>query len=96
MEIALLRDLVIVILGIVAILAMVVFVTLLILVYRKITPILDAARKTVSNVHRTSSVISDGVIHSIAGIEGLVAGVRKAADIISSISKGRGKKDGTR
>ena len=43
MEIALLRDLVIVILGIVAILAMVVFVTLLILVYRKITPILDAA-----------------------------------------------------
>jgi len=94
MEIAMLRDLVIIILGILAIVVMVVFVTLLILIYRKVTPILDAARETVSNVHRTSSVVSRSVIQSVARIEGLVAGVRKAAEVIASMSKRGGRKDG--
>ncbi|MCL0097703.1 hypothetical protein M1O19_04195, partial [Dehalococcoidia bacterium] len=96
MEIAILRDWVIVILGFLAIGVMVVFVTLLVLIYRKVTPILDAARETVSNVHRTSSVVSRSVIQSVARIEGLVAGVRKAAEVIASMSKKGGKKDGTR
>ena len=96
MGIDILRDWVIVILGIVAIGGMVVFVTLLILIYRKVAPILNAARETVSNVHRTSSVISSSVIQSVARVEGLVAGVRKAAEVISSMSKRGGGKDGTR
>ena len=95
MGIDILRDWVIVILGIVAIGGMVVFVTLLILIYRKVAPILNAARETVSNVHRTSSVISSSVIQSVARVEGLVAGVRKAAEVISSMSKRGGEKDGT-
>jgi hypothetical protein len=96
MEIAILRDWVIVILGILAIVGVMVFVTLLVLIYRKVTPILDAVRETVSNVHRTSSVVSSSVIQSVARIEGLVAGVRKAAEIIASMSKRGGKKDGKR
>jgi uncharacterized protein YoxC len=94
MEIDILRDWVIVILGFLAMGVMVVSVTLLILIYRKVSPILDAARETVSNVQRTTSVVSRSVIGSVARIEGLVAGVRKAAEVIASMSKRGEKKDG--
>jgi uncharacterized protein YoxC len=94
MEIDILRDWVIVILGFVAIGVMVAFVTLLILIYRKVSPILDAARETVSNVQRTTSVVSRSVVGSVARIEGFVAGVRKAAEVIASMSKRGEKKDG--
>jgi uncharacterized protein YoxC len=94
MEIDILRDWVIVILGFVAIGVMIAFVTLLILIYRKVSPILDAARETVSNVQRTTSVVSRSVIGSVARVEGLVAGVRKAAEVITSMSKRGEKKDG--
>jgi uncharacterized membrane protein (Fun14 family) len=96
MEIVILRDWVIVIIGILAIVVMCIFVTLLVLIYRKVIPILDALREIVSNVQRASSVISRSVIGSVARIEGLVAGVRKAAEIIASISKKGGGKDGKR
>ncbi|MBT9149107.1 MAG: hypothetical protein AAGB97_08460 [Dehalococcoidia bacterium] len=96
MEIAMLRDWVIVILGFLAIGAVTISVVLLIIIYRKVTPILDAAREVVFDVRRTSSVVSRSVIGSVARIEGLVAGVRKAAEVIASLSKKGGRKDGKR
>ncbi len=94
MEIAIIRDWVIVILGFLAIVGVIAVVTLAVLIYRKVTAILAIARETVSNMHRTSSVVSQSVIESIAKVEGLVAGVRKAADVIGSMTKRGGKKDG--
>jgi len=96
MEIAILRDWIIVILGFLAIVAVFISATLLIIIYRKVTPILDAAKETVANAHRTSSVVSRSVTQSVARVEGVVAGVCKAAEVITSMSKKGGRKDGKR
>ena len=94
MEIAMLRDWIIVILGIFTIGAIAISIALLIIIYRKVTPILDAAREVVFDVRRTSSVVSRSVIQLVARIEGLVAGVCKAAEVIASLSKKGGRKNG--
>ncbi|MBT9166023.1 MAG: hypothetical protein DDT25_00687 [Chloroflexi bacterium] len=94
MEIAMLRDWVIVVFGILAIGAVAISVILLIIVYRKVTPILDASKEVVFDVRRTSSVVSKSVIGSVARVEGLVAGVRKAAEVIASLGKKGGRKSG--
>ena len=93
MEIAVLKDWVIVIFGFLGIGAVLIFVTLLIIIYRKIAPIIDAARKTATNVGHTSAVVSNAIMQPIAKVQGFTAGVRKAAEVIASMSK-RGGKDG--
>ena len=95
MDIAILRDWVVVILGFLGIGAMLVFVTLLVLIYRKVMPILDTAQKTVTDVRHTSSVISDNVITPIAKAQGVVIGVRRVMEVVSFMSKKGGGKDGT-
>ena len=94
MEIAVLKDWVVVIWGFLGIGAIVVFITLLIIIYRKITPILDAAKETADNVRNTSSVVSKNVIQPIAKIQAFIAGVRKAAEVMDSMRKRGGKENG--
>ena len=94
MEIAMLRDWIIVILGIFTIGAIAISIALLIIIYRKVAPILDAAREVILDVRRTSSVVSKSVIQLVARIESLVAGVCKVAEVIASLSKKGERKNG--
>ncbi len=95
MEMEAVRDLIIVIYGVVGIVALCIVLALLIVLYRKATSILDTAKDAVENVRSTSSAISESVIQPIAKAQGFVAGMKKAMDIISSLSKkGEAEKDG--
>ena len=87
MEIAVFRDWIIVIFGFLGIGATVLFTILLVIIYRKITPILDAAEKTAATVRDTSSMVSRNVIQPIARLQGVMAGVRKATEVVSSMRK---------
>lgn len=93
MEIVDFRDWIIVIWGIVGILATVVLVTLALIVFRKVTRVLDKANETVENVRETSSVVSKNVIQPIAKVQGFMTGLRKAVDVVTSLSNKEGEKD---
>ncbi len=87
MEVDALRDWIIVVYGAVGVVATCIIVALLILLYRKVATILDAAKETVDNVRNTSSVISESVIQPIAKAQGWIAGVKKTFDVITSLNK---------
>ena len=94
MEIAVLKDWVIFIYGFLGIVAIVIFITLLIIIYRKATPILDAAKATIDNLRDTSSSIAEDVIRPVAKIQAFISGVRKAAGFIAEFRGKEGRKDG--
>lgn len=87
MEIADVRDWIIVIFGFLGIGAIVTFIILLIILYRKIVPILDSAKETAENVRATSSIVSKNVIQPIAKVQGIITGARKAAEVVASMKK---------
>ncbi len=87
MEVDALRDWIIVVYGAVGVIATCIAVTLLILLYRKIATIMDAAKETVDNVRNTSSVIAESVIQPIAKAQGWIAGIKKTFEVITSLNK---------
>lgn len=93
MELSFLRDLVIVIFGILGIVATVMSIILLAVLYRKVTPVLDYVREAATNLRDASSIVYKNVIEPIVRIQGFVAGIRSMMDAISSITKKRGKKN---
>ena len=90
MEIAVLRDWIIVIFGFLGIAAIVVFITVLILIYRKLTSILSTAKETAETVRDASSMVSENVVGPIAKAKGFITGARKAAEIVSSMKTKKG------
>ncbi|MFA4836799.1 MAG: hypothetical protein WC749_12110 [Dehalococcoidia bacterium] len=87
MEIAVLRDWVIVIFGFLGIGAILIFLVMLFIIYRKVTAILDAVKETIDTVRDTTNAISDAIIQPIIKIKGFIAGFRKAAEILFSTNK---------
>ena len=94
MALADLRDLVLVIYGLLAIGLTIFFIVLIVLVYRKVNSILDSIKQTTSNIRQTSSVISEGLIQPIAKFYGFISGLRKAMEILETLRKGKGAKSG--
>lgn len=92
MELSFLRDLVIVIFGILGIVATLMSIVLLILLYRKATPILDYLEETVTTLRDASSMVYKYVIEPIAKIQDFIARIRSIVDAISSIIKKKGEK----
>jgi hypothetical protein len=82
MEIHDLRDWIIVIFGIVGIGATLIFVTLLIMLYRKIASILDSVGETVNIVCDTTSMFAKSIIEPIAKVQEFLAGIRTAVKAI--------------
>lgn len=87
MEVDALRDWIIVVYGAVGVVATCIVVALLIMLYRKVATILESARETVDNVRNTSSVISESVIQPIAKAQGMIAGLKKTFEVITSLNK---------
>ena len=87
MEIDAVRDWIIVIYGAVGVVAICIILALVIMLYRKVAAILDTARATLENVRHTSSVIHESVVQPIAKAQGFFAGVRKAVEIVTSLTR---------
>ncbi|MDD5094909.1 MAG: hypothetical protein PHV74_11110 [Dehalococcoidia bacterium] len=87
MEIETLRDWVIVISGILGIGVTLILFTLFILIYRKITHILDSADQAVGEVRETASTVSKTILQPIVKVQGFVAGVRKAVAFLAARDK---------
>ena len=94
MEIVVLKDWVIFIYGLLGIVALIIFIALLIIIYRKITPILDAAKETVNNVRDTSSFVAEHVIRPVAKMQAFISGIRKGLEFIAEFRGKEEKNDG--
>ncbi len=82
MEIADLRDWIIVIYGILGIIVLLIFAIMLFLIYRKISSILNSAKEVTDTVR-------DTVVEPLHKIQGFIAGISKGIEIICSIGKRR-------
>ncbi len=82
MEIADLRDWIIVIYGILGIVVLLIFAIMLFLIYRKISSILNSAKEVTDTVR-------DTVVDPLRKIQGFISGISKGIDIICSIGKRR-------
>lgn len=96
MEIESLRDWVIVIFGFLGIGATLLFIILTLMIYRKITPILNSAKEAADTVRNTSNTVSKTVIEPLAKVQGIVSGIKKASEMASFMNKRKGEdeKDG--
>lgn len=94
MELAQLRDLFIVIYAAFGIVAMVVIVTLAVILFRKVTPIIDSARGTLNEIRGTSSFMSNTVVKPIVKVAGFAVGARKAIKVMLRLSGRKGGKPG--
>lgn len=95
MEVDALRDWIIVVYGAVGVVATCIALALLIVVFRKVTAILDVAKEAVDNVRNTSTVIQESVIKPIAKAQGFIAGLRKTVEVFTTLTKKEGEeKDG--
>ncbi len=72
------RDLIIVIFGIAATLAVVFMVILAFMLYIRLKPILDSVKKSTNTVERIISSVEEVVVKPITGVASFFQGIRKA------------------
>lgn len=95
MEVDTLRDWIIIVYGAVGVVAICIVLAFVIMIYRKVSTIMDSAKQAVDNVKNTSDVISQSVIQPIARAQGFVAGLKKTFEVITSLNKkGEAQKNG--
>ncbi|MFO8101685.1 MAG: hypothetical protein R6U37_05935 [Dehalococcoidia bacterium] len=92
MDVELIRDwILIVYLGIGSVVVCVILAFSVILAM-KLIGVLDATRETVDNVRDTSSFISRTVVQPLAKAQGLISGIHKIIEIVSSLTGKEEKK----
>ncbi len=90
------RDVVIIISGLMVTGAALLFTILLIQIFRKVGPTLDAARDLFVDLRSITSIFTGQVVKPLAKGAIFAAGVRKAIASLSKHSHGKGKRDGKR
>lgn len=93
MDISWLRDLVIVIFGILGAVAAIVLMVVAIKLGRKLGPILDSVRNTSDTIGRAVALVSDIVVKPIITVYGWVRGVRRALAIIAKLLRKEGEEE---
>ncbi|MFC2007857.1 hypothetical protein ACFLVB_04600 [Chloroflexota bacterium] len=89
MSIEWLRDLAIFVLGFGALIAIILMAVLALLIYRKISPILDSFKGTARTVHHISSTVEEEVAEPLIQLASFVQGIRQAISMVSRFSKGK-------
>ena len=91
------RDITIIILGVLVILQLLVLLVLTIVIYRKVGPlldkvggVLDTARSAVTNVAGTSAFIGETVVSPIIKVAGMAAGVRRGVSALGRLVRRKG------
>lgn len=87
------RDLVLCIFGLGATLSVIFIAVMVLLVYRKIRPILDSIKSTVKTVENISSCVEQEVVKPLARVSAFIQGINQAISLVSQFSK-REKGDG--
>ncbi len=90
MSIENLRDLIIIIWGIVGIIATFVIVFLAFMFYSRLKPILDSVKKTTDTVARITSRVEEAVVKPIAQIMSFMQGIRNALNLVKKFT-GKGE-----
>jgi len=86
------RDLAIVILGL-GVTVVVIFIGILVfMAYRKVKPILDAAKATAKRIDNVSACVEEEIARPLANLAGFVQGMRHACNLFGGFS--RRKKEG--
>ena len=85
-----LRDLVIVVFGIAATLAVIVGIILVVACYTRVLPILDSMKKTTKTVEKISSTVEEEIVRPLAQVSAFIHGIRQA---VSMFSRFTGKKE---
>ncbi|MFH1559861.1 MAG: hypothetical protein ABID84_00380 [Chloroflexota bacterium] len=94
-EVAVIRDLTIILFAMVGVLAMVIATVLGLLVYRKVAPTLDSAKATMKQAQEAISQLSEKVIKPLIGASTLSYTAGRVVAFILGLSRGKGgKKNG--
>ena len=89
MDLVVLRDVVIVIFGVLGIVTLALLIFVLIVIFRKVVPILDSAKTIVANIRGTSSFIADTLVKPAARLVSFAAVARKVVEFILKPRKER-------
>jgi hypothetical protein len=81
------RDLVVCILGLGATVAIIFIAILALLFYRKVSPILDSAKKTVKTVEDLSSCVEEEVARPLAQVVAFVQGITQAVNVVGRFTR---------
>lgn len=86
MDIAWFRDLIIVIFGICAILAVIILTVLALVLYFRIRPVIDSVKKVTKTVERVTASIEEGVAGPVARIIAFIQGIRSAMGLVKKFT----------
>jgi len=84
------RDLVIVIFGLGAFVAVVIFTVMAFMLFFRARAIMDSAKKTSKSVEHITSCVENEIVRPIAGIASFVQGLRQAGSLFSMFNKKKG------
>ena len=90
------RDVVIIIAGVSVAAAALMFTILMIVLFRKVSPTVNAAREFFTDLRSVSSVVTGQVVKPLTKGAIFAAGVRKAVVTLSKGVHGKEKRDGKR
>ena len=83
------RDLVLVISGLGITVAVIIIVVLAVMLYRRVTPIVDSVRKTTKTVERLSTCVEEEVAGPLAQLVSFIQGVRQVTGLFSKFTRKR-------
>jgi hypothetical protein len=90
------RDVVIIIAGLMVAGAALLFSLVMIMIYRKVSPTLNAARDFFADLKGVSSLVTGRLVNPLTKGAIFAAGVRKAATTLSKRTHGKETRDGKR
>jgi len=90
------RDVVIIVSGIMWLVAGLVFTITMIAIFHKVSPTLDAARDFFTDLKSVSSLVTGRIVKPLARGAIFAAGVQKAISTLSRHTHGKGKSNGNR
>lgn len=93
MTIEWLRDLIIVIFGIAATLAVVIMLILAFMLYGRVKPVLRSAEKTAKTVERITNSVEEAVAGPLAQVISFVRGIAKAVGMVRDFTDREGKRN---
>ena len=92
MTIEWLRDLIIIIWGIAGIALTVTLGIMVVMMYRKIRPMLDSVKATTKTVEKITSIVSEEVTGPLSKVAAFVQGIRQATSLINQLRHNREEK----
>ncbi len=90
------RDVVIIVSGIMWLVAGLVFTIIMLVIFHKVSPTLDAARDFFTDIKSVSSLVTGRIVKPLTKGAMFAAGVQKAVSTLSKHTHGKEKRNGKR